>query len=1144
MVGKARRCVRWIIAMVGVSGSTMLLWPTGLTAQGAPVIASVPDKATTAVRVSIDADNAPLVAVVQDIARQAGLTPAINWTLVPKNARVTLHVKNVPVNDAYEMVLRGTGLIAQVRASGNVTIVRAAGDSVGTYAQDVQVVRGTVVDTAGKGMAGVTVTVLGTKLSVHTSEQGRFSIGRVPVGKQTLVAKQFGYKSSSVDVTVTNDQVVSTRLVLTPVATILSGVVTTVSGIQQRREIGNDISVLNVDSIMKTAPIQNVTDLLETRVPGLTVIHSSGVPGAPSRIRLRGLGGGLLSGQDGAPTNDPIVIVDGIRINASQSGVTDQNLAPQPGYSIGSVASLKYSSDFPPPSSIDQIDPNSIDKIEVFKGPSAAALYGSDAANGVIVITTKRGQSGPTRWSLAANQQVSYMPGSYAAPGYYPFCHNVIRAPSGNGAPVICTVSNLYSSQLDSVVRFQALDDPRLTTFGTGGGNTVTGTVSGGTQSMTYSVTGSVGRQLGLFRVPTFYQDLFQTVYDSAMPPWMRRPDLYQTQNVMGTFVTQPYPQLRTTLSARLTNSDQRQSSAQQQLSQLSESYLDTLSVAATALANFATRSDANMLVSDYAVTADWSRWTNLPLTATVGFSRENRSNTLFLANGILNATSVTGVSQGSYGRGDAAVNTQTSGVHGTLFPSGRLSVAGGIDITKVSQQIFQGATDSIAPGVVSPPAFNYATQSSYRSATGGWFLEPRLNINSRFFVNPGVRLDGGSLSGNGGGSGVWSLFPKFNLSWVAIDRDGESGVVTMLRPRLSFGIAGVQPAPGWQLRLMAPPQYSQNSTVSGLEMSTLGNTQLRPERTREIEGGFDVDLWNGRVSLTATEFYKLRVDAIEQITVAPSVYGGGLSQYQNIGRVQNSGTELSLTSRLIDGPELQWTVGASLSHYTNKLLSLNNGQQYIDLGNGTRLTPGYPLFSRWERPILGYATPSTSGRLSANDVLIADSAVYIGQETPNFELPFNTGLVLFHGLVSVNATFQYQNGMTQLNTGDQQQLNNLYFNPAATLAQQAVALAAACTSSSSTGQLQHCTNYGLIQTVNTFRVMSLSIGYTVPRSWAQRLGVPSISLALQGSNLGLWTNYRGYDPDVNGLTVGDAIQDSGQLPQPRSWQLQVRINN
>ena len=103
-----------------------------------------------------------------------------------------------------------------------------------------------------------------------------------------LTVRLFGFKPATHVVTVTDSGRTPVHITLIPVATVLSGVVTTASGLQRKIEVGNDVTTLNVDSIRQIAPITSVTDLLETRVPGLTVTHTSGVPGDPSRLRLRG----------------------------------------------------------------------------------------------------------------------------------------------------------------------------------------------------------------------------------------------------------------------------------------------------------------------------------------------------------------------------------------------------------------------------------------------------------------------------------------------------------------------------------------------------------------------------------------------------------------------------------------------------------------------------------------------------------------------------------------------------------------------------------------------------------------------------------------------------------------------------------------
>jgi hypothetical protein len=253
------------------------------------------------------------------------------------------------------------------------------------------------------------------------------------------------------------------------------------------------------------------------------------------------------------------------------------------------------------------------------------------------------------------------------------------------------------------------------------------------------------------------------------------------------------------------------------------------------------------------------------------------------------------------------------------------------------------------------------------------------------------------------------------------------------------------------------------------------------------------------------------------------------------------------LNANVLDMPNLSWAVDVSVSKYTNTLVKLFGEKHMIDVGDGTRLVEGYPLFGRWSRPLSGWSNPQNGARMWYGDYVVADSAVYMGMQTPDFEMPFRTSLTLLHGLVNINAQFNYKAGLTQYNLGGGTLLSNIYENPTSTYGQQAYALAAACYLQGNPtlkflNGVGPCTDYGFIQKVNSLRWNSVSIGYNVPRASLRRLPVSSVSVSLQGSNLGLWTNYRGKDPDVNGILVGDATQDSGQLPMPRSWSLQIRI--
>ncbi len=1111
-------------------------------------------------RVNLEIRDSTRLWIIKAIAQQARLQPTFIDGTSALDTRIRISLIDLKALDAVRAVLKGTTLSATVASDGVTLMIRPTSkeepkqpDSTVGKVTGFGTITGSVTDsTSGKPVVGVTVTISDIEKSAVTSDKGVFLINNVPAGSHTLTAKVLGYRSKTMSVMVAQGAAQPVKVPMVQTSTTLSEVVTTVTGSQRKIEIGNDITTLNVPEIMKQAPITSVTDLLEARVPGVTVMRTSGIPGAPARIRLRGVSGGMLSNVPGAPTNDPIVVVDGIRIYAGQSGVDDQKLG---------------GGKYPTQSPIDQIDPNSIEKIEVLRGPSASAMYGSDAANGVIMITTKKGHAGATRWDMAASRGIQSIPGVYAAPGFYRFGY-----PSNGGGsvvgggqffcPQIQDDAKYFNCHLDSLVRFQALNVARLSTLGRGSDTRVSGTVSGGTNDLTYSVTGSMANTLGLTKMPTLYQDLYRQLYDSAPSRRMRRPNSLDMKSGQANFSANLSRSLTATFTTSLSQSVQYQSSANSQLAELASVYIDTTNINPAEIGEYVEQLKINTTTIQHALTLNLSRWDKLPLSATFGANRNEGSAEGLTPRGILvtkrSSTSVsTEMSKGAFTERRMNITTTTAGMNGTLFPLARISVSMGADVRGQSNAAIDGYSDTLVQGISRPSTLIGGTRTRRNTTTGGWFLEPRLNVKSRLFINPGFRIDGSGVSGaNGGfGGGLLSLFPKLNFSWLAIDREGGDplwGAISSLRPRLAFGVAGVQPGAEMSLRMLEQDVGVWNPCINcdsiapdlGLRLRSVGNTQLGPEKTQEMEGGFDLQLWDTRLTVSATGFYKIRKNAIQKLPLAPSV-GTTMSYYANIGHVRNTGIELSVNANVLDLPTIAWNIDVSVSKQTNTLTKLFGEQRRIDLGNGTYLAEGYPLFGRWSRPISGWSGPTDGSKLWYGDYVVDDSLMFMGRQEPKFEMPFRTSITLFHGLLSVNGQFDYKAGLTQTNLGGGTLLGNIYENPNSTYGQQAYALAAACllqSVSAATAVGRSCTDYGFIQTVNSLRFNSMSVGYNVPRAYLKRFPISSLSLALQGSNLGLWTNYRGKDPDVNGALIGDATQDSGQLPMPRTWSLQIRI--
>jgi TonB-dependent SusC/RagA subfamily outer membrane receptor len=1169
--------------------------------------------------VSLEIRDSTIGYVVRALAYQAHLRPIFNDNNPLMTRRIAVHLADMNVMDAFAVVLKGTGLAAKLRSDGE-TVMIGASSTTSAAARGAQLAGGTILgrvtdSVSGSGLSGVSVKVEGIKLSTVTSDSGHFTLRNVPPGEQVLAVRLFGYRPVERTVAVTDSDSTTIRVVMVSVPTVLSGVVTTATGLVRKVEVGNDITTLNVDSIRQVAPIMSVTDLLETRVPGLTVMHTSGVPGDPSRLRLRGASSIIGN-------NDPIIIVDGIRVYSSQSDPRNNNLAPSVtgGSGVGqgngtgvsgSGAGANLLATYAAPSPLDQIDPNTIETIEVFKGPSASALYGSDAANGVIVITTKHGRAGPTHWDAELGQGVNWVPGSwptnYFRFGKYDVSNNPVLGTFCVWSNPLCTV--------DSVVAFQALNEPQYSLFAHGSDRTASLNVSGGVPTITYNLAGSVADNLGSLKLPVSEQQRYTRFY-GPIPGSLVRPDDYTTEGVNGTLTVQPSAAMHVTLQTSLFTGTQTRSSLEGAISQLEGAYLAPPGVfvtpsGGTSQAVFDSLTTTPLIQNDVeqasdnsvdltnALTFQWQAKPWLPLSATYGNSTIQRSDQTYVPFGVNNAGPGTTFvdTLGSYGVGRGVSKNQTLSF-GTTIPLPHTTLALGGNAYSQSTADFSAWTGQLAPGVSTPSTFPTSCpgmvsacsslgQTTADASTFGWYLEPRLNFSSRFFVAPGFRLDGGSggthstvtgpgvnnpvggLSSPGLGSvNALSAFPKLDFSYVVVDQNNPKGpgrMLTLLRPRLAFGLAGTQPGPADKLRLVNNVEVgalNDTTTVPLTSISDVGNTRLSPETSRELEGGVDAELWHGRVSLTWTQYNKTRYKAIIPLPVAPSVnfsVGNGVlnngdvrllfsnQQDVNVGTVRNTGTELTATLQLLERRAMSWTVSGNLSNDNNLLVKLAPG--FVP-NKSIGIVAGYPLFSEWVLPIVNFADANHDGIIEPNEIRFGDSLVYAGQQVPSYQMNFSSDLSVLNGRLSVHATFAYQNGLTQdnrsaLSSGAFALLPNAPGTPLAT--QAAVVAATTCSNTGTTFFSQCGSPFGLIQTVNTFRFSDFSVNYMLPKTVAAWFRVPRMMLAVQGSNLWLHSNYRGKDPDVNAfstVSAGDETADTGQIPEPRVFWLKLTMGN
>ncbi|MHB2033882.1 MAG: TonB-dependent receptor domain-containing protein [Gemmatimonadaceae bacterium] len=1100
---------------------------------GAP--AAQQGKGSERQRITVDLRDAKLSEALLAIARKANVGIVQSDAVARDTTMVTVRLVDVDVMKAFETVLKGTGFAARERA-GVVMIVPATLPALKPDTLERGAIVGLVTDSVTKKpIQGATVEVKGTTMRRTTNENGRFGFV-VPLGTYEVHVQYMGYAPEHRTLTVTaSARMTRADFLMRMLPTGLQKVVTTATGTQRLLELGNDVTVLNADSIVATEPVASVTDLLEGRVPGLVIQQSSGVPGSPARLRLRGIGSVALS-------SDPIVIVDGVRVYSAVSNDRIQNLA---------------NSQFAVTSPLDAIDVHSIKTLEVFKGPSAAAMYGPDASGGVIVITTKQGQQGPPRWTASYDEGTNYIPGKYPL-NYVRFGHSLFT-----NQPVLCPLGSTGGCVPDSLVTFQLLNDPSVSPFTSSGQSTGTVGVSGGVGGLSYSLSGHLRRDNGTTRMPAFEYNRYEALQGAAPPSWMLHPDGLTEWGETGRLTATLGSKATVSLTTMLTRQEQQQSSLDGQLSTLMHTYLNRVTgqyyqIDPNARSGFGT--SRNSIFSDYAtrvqstatnmttaLNVDWHPGSWVTASANAGINYISRQDNSFEPSGVNVSTSSDSAGAMANGSGTSLVNTlnlqaTTQADHLPFGVQMQLAVGANYSATATNDNsvhavgVPQGAT-SISQAAL----LQYANQNASDVTSLGVFASPQLHWDE-FWLNTGLRMDGGSSYGT---AVHLVAFPKVSLSYLVSNERWFPSILRRtfddLRLRASYGKAGRIPTPAerlrtYQLGVATFPGGSANQAT----IANLGNVNLEPEQTSEVDAGFDADLFRGLLTMSFSGYQKLTANAIMDTPVPPSVYGNATMPY-NVGEIRNEGFEATLGVELLRTSLVSWNEELMVSHNTNVLVSLNkadSSQGFIPV----HLKPGYPVDGLWAYPLIGYADRNHDGVIEPDEILMGSTLVYMGSAQPAYSGSLQTSVGLFRDALMISMGLDLQAHFTQSNNCHEYYAGTRGYNdPTAALADQAWAQSFTY----ATGSLgAGATWYGDLQQVSEVRVNSLAISWHLPRKYAHLAGASSLVISVQGTNLWLATNYRGKDPSVNGsydVAHGFTLTDNGTLPQPRA--LQLRIN-
>ncbi|MEJ7810985.1 MAG: TonB-dependent receptor [Gemmatimonadaceae bacterium] len=981
-------------------------------------------------------------------------------------------------------------------------------------AQGTGIIRGRIMDAASRApVASAQVRISGSTIGALSGENGEYIIPAAPAGTRTVIAQRIGYGPSRREVTVAAGETVTADFTLASAAVTLGEVVVTgTAAPTERRAIGTSIGSVDSTSISR-ASATTIDQALQGKIAGAQITQNSGTPGGGGvSVRLRGTSS-IISG------SDPLYIVDGVIIDNSSATLRD----------LGSRSNVQ--------NRLADLNPADIERIEIIRGAAAAALYGSRANNGVVQIFTKRGSIGRGRISFQSRASTSEIPRTLRVNSYpYDIQGNPVNR--FNLQDFIFHDAMTYENNLSVE---GGSEQTRYYINGTwteedGIERSTSSSRKGGRVNLTQEITPKLNLTIGANFVNTHNE--FQVNGEGAgvLTAFLFNPSSYDPRPVAGLFPFAPV--------------------------------LDPNPL--VAINRFKNPQDVNRFIGS--MQARWNPADRLTLSYTLGYDGYSLEQSQYFPRGAFpTGTNATGLSANSIN--NSRILNQDA-VANFILPYGdfQFTTSGGVNYTEQRLRTTSAATTGLIPvvEVVSAGATPSAAQSIIELKTLGFYGQEQIGWKDKLFLTGALRWDASSTFGP---DERWQVFPKGSVSYV-VSEDGwfrslvPERAVSSLRLRTAIGYAGNQPS-----TLNAYSRFDDYVPVSydgksGLLNSvTLGNEGLKPERQREWEFGVDAGFLDDRLSLEATYYDKLVTDLLYFRPAAAST--GYTRQFSAIGAMSNKGVELLARAIAVDRPRFRWDATATYTRNRNIVKRLDIPDFQSASGYPNRIKEGDPIgvfygvyaarncaTGDYLLDSLGRLRPSTSlpttidarralsgGTCndSTNRILGDPNPDWLGSLLNEFQIGKKLRLrALLDGTFGgdvINLSRRIRDLGTALNSpeneaellpyGDPRKRPPGYF----------------------ARRLGIFSEY--VEDGTFVKLRELSATYTFDQPFVRRVFSSGIDLTVSGRNLHTWSDYSGYDPEVNlfgqnaggtTTTVADRGFDFAVIPIPRTWSVSLRF--
>jgi TonB-linked SusC/RagA family outer membrane protein len=997
--------------------------------------------------------------------------------------------------------------------------------------------KGKVTDNNGEPLIGATVVMQGTTVGTITDVDGNFTIYGLPTGEVVLEASYVGYKKVSQTLSIAEDQTVAIDFTLEEDIALLDELVVIGYGTKRKRDITSSISSVKSDELRNSTE-PSFQSALQGKAAGVMISTSNGMPGSAMTVRIRGTSSIRASSQ-------PLYVVDGIPVITG-------NFAN--GWADGTNA-------------LSAISPSDIESVEFLKDASAAAIYGSRSANGVVLITTKSGKSGKTRFNAGywlGFNSVTNVPDMLTGPEYIEYgliaWHNSFLY---NDDPEYSDIEESTQAWFDNLPFGITREIAENTNTDWIDEMTRTGIVhnfnlsaSGGDVKNTFYIGGayrdeegvqigndykrlsakanfdhkanekfSVGTKITYVyelneRVPTGWAGGLGTAQSRSLP-------IMPVYDSIGKFFAPRSGTNPVAYNANLTYGMHVFTTIGTVYGQYN--FTDWLSLRGEAGANIYSQREVRHLGT---------------ISQENGFGMDRRISLMNLnSKGFLNfnktfadlhtVTAMVGISQESKSQHEVELNGSTFSNPGLKHPNNAGTKNG----------------------------FGYETRSAFLS----YFSRVSYNMADKYYITASISRDASSRFGKNYRHG-W--FPAASVGWTVSEEDFFSGipVVSYLKLRSSWGVTGNGEFDDFAyMGLWGTGNYMD---WPGLVISNVENPDLRWERSSQIDVGLDFQLWTGRISGGFDYYFKKTSDLILPRPINQT--SGSSTIIMNVGDMENKGIELFLTSHnLPASSQLKWVTNLNLGRNANEVTNTENEQLAGENFGNNVVAEGYAI-GTWElvewagiaredetKTVTDWidfndqelGTTTREIEIKAGDELFYNhwgeltnefnfdrDASFVGNPYPKFFgglnntfnfkgidlsifFTFNVGQDVYRDDGKFldggfdgnwNQTAKIMDAWSENNPGGSS--HKLYWQPE--------------------NRNYNSTRY--LEDASYLRLKTLTLGYTLPKSLSTRFKVERLRVYMGGTNLWTLTNYTGWDPEVNRDGSGNITQGVTYLSPPQ----------